>query len=426
MTQESLDNLELKAGDAARLDTRLHPGVFTVKLPVEPLSEGPLNGLSISIKDNIDVRDIVTTAGAKAFLRNPPATADAPVVARLRAAGAHLFAKTNMTEFAYSTVGNNDHFGTPANPWSRDGEVRVPGGSSSGAAVAVALGIGDAAIGTDTAGSARVPAALCGVVGFKSRQSRIPIDGIVPLSSSYDSVGVLAQNVDLVTRVFAVLCDPQAGSPELDLKRQRTAPYRLLLPTNYVADARSGVEQEVQDAFEDSIAKLERAGIDISRAEVPLFEATLDMLSEGGLTAPEALAYHTRYLPTLEAEYDIFTLSRLEYGKRCSAERYAELIKRRRALIEASRSEFTGFDAVIHPTCGVIAPLLSSVRTAGDQAACNLKLLRNTCFANVLDLPSISLPCHREGEAPVGLSLTGTGSEEALLALSKQVEEILL
>ena len=225
--------------------------IFTAMLDIPPASPGPLSGLAVSVKDNIDVAGMVTTAGAKAFIHNSPAREDAPVVARLKAAGAQIFAKTNMSEFAYSTHGINLHFGTPVNPWEDGSGPRIPGGSSSGAAVAIARGIGDVAIGTDTAGSARVPAALCGVVGFKPRQRRIPIEGIVPLSPTYDCIGILARNVGLIEKVFQVISDAQMPPPvpEVSVEQHR---FRLLWPMGFGERQDSGISEEVELAGLDN------------------------------------------------------------------------------------------------------------------------------------------------------------------------------
>jgi len=364
------------------------------------------------------VAGVVTTAGAVAFQENAPAEADAPVVRRLRDAGARIFAKTNMSEFAYSTHGINPHFGTPVNPWSAGDGPRIPGGSSSGAAVAVALGLGEAAIGTDTAGSARVPAALCGVVGFKPRQRRISNEGIVPLSTSYDCVGILARDVELVKRVFQVAADASTTSAATAHR-----PYRILWPTNLVDGSAAGLSHIVAEAMQEAETRLTGVGFDIVKAEVPLLTQAFDMIADGGLAAPEAFAYHRPWLEKFRNLYDPFTLHRLEYGSRCSPERYERLLVRRARLVEMAAHSFTGFDALVHPTCLTEAPLISDLDSIEAKVKANIGLMRATVIANVLDMPSISIPCHNPGSAPVGLSLTGIGSEEALLEIAVAAEQ---
>lgn len=402
----------LSAG-AEVLQTATDSSVFTSRLESPAAGTGPLSGLKISVKDNIDVAGVVTSAGARAFLKNAPALADAPVVSRLREAGAHVFAKTNMTEFAYSTLGFNAYFGTPINPWRSEGD-RIPGGSSSGAAVAVALGIGDAAIGTDTAGSSRLPAALCGVVGFKARSNRVSRRGIVPLAPSHDAVGVLAPTVDLAALVFSAISADAVGRysrPGLDGER-----IRLLLPHD------GDVDPEVQSAFSRAIDAISGPDIEIVRKNVPLLQEVRRALSNGGLTAYEALAFHEPILAKAESLYEPYTLHRLENARKGSQERYRVLLSERDRLRVAYRSEFSGFHALLMPTAPMVAPLISDLQTEDAQLACGIRLMENSAIANALDLPSISVPCHEPGRAPVGLMLTGIESEEQLLAIARIVE----
>jgi aspartyl-tRNA(Asn)/glutamyl-tRNA(Gln) amidotransferase subunit A len=401
--------------------------IFTMQLDSVPsATPGVLTGHSISIKDNIDVEGVTTTAGSRAFAMRLPATEDAGVVKRLRAAGARVFAKTNMSEFAYSTLGINPHFGTPANPFPFDGEPRIPGGSSSGAAVAVALGLGDAAIGTDTAGSARIPAALCGVAGFKPRQRRIPLEGVVPLSSSYDCIGILAKTVPDIARVFSALARESSDGVAA---KQPAGPYRLLVSTDESAGDREAVADDVERAFSNAIRVLSAdRRFAIIQRPAGVLRLALEMSADGGVVAPEAYAFHKPLLEAFRALYDPFTLHRLGFGEKCTAERYANLLARRQELIAECRQQWADVDAVVYPTCPIVAPTLKSMGDPEVKAATNLRLMRNTVAANVLDIASISIPCgHLFGSSagPVGLSLDSHNTEEHLLEIAMTVENAL-
>ncbi len=401
--------------------------IFTVRLDDSPGgASGSLAGHAISVKDNIDVAGVTTTAGSIAFRSRPPAIRDATVVKRLRSAGASIFAKTNMSEFAYSTLGVNAHYGTPGNPYPFAGEPRIPGGSSSGAAVAVALGLGQSALGTDTAGSSRIPAALCGVVGFKPRQRRISLDGIVPLSHSYDCVGILARSVRDVSSVFAVAADSPVGM--LDRERHRR-PYRVLVPLDAGQDDPFAATQEVGRAFTAAIQVLaaDRRFETVRRPD-RLFRQAMDMTADGGLVAPEAYAYHKPLLESLRPLYDPFTLRRLALGEKCTADRYHSLLARRRELMLECRRQWSEFDAVVYPTCPVIAPTVASIADPEARSETNLRLLQRTVAANVFDIASITVPCGHLGTpivGPVGLSLDSCDTEERLLEIAMDLESAL-
>ncbi|MGY4526803.1 amidase [Pseudomonas sp. TE21394] len=400
-----------------------HERIFTVLLDTPSPCDGPLAGLSVSVKDNIDVAGLVTTAGAKAFQHNPPAMVDAPVVARLKAAGAKVFARTNMSEFAYSTHGINSHFGTPVNPWENGSGPRIPGGSSSGAAVAIARGIGDVAIGTDTSGSARVPAALCGVVGFKPRQRRIPIEGIVPLAPTYDCVGIIARNVENVDQVFRAIADdqlPLEAEPRTEQRR-----FRLLWPSQLAGSEQTDISDEVERSIAHAVNRIEAMGFEVVRTHVPLLSQAIELIAQGGITAYEAFAFHRPFLKRLASEYEPFTLKRLGAGEACTPEQYESLLARRLELIEEAARAFAGFDAILQPASLIIAPLIAQLESDEEKIKTSIKMMVTTVIANILDQPSISIPCHESGSAPVGLLLTGTGSEEELLLLAKVVERAL-
>lgn len=418
-------NRELEAA-LERIGTEKH-AIFTVQLDSAPISTvGPLTGFSISVKDNIDIAGVTTTAGSIAFRERSPATEDAPIVGSLRSAGACIFAKTNMSEFAYSTLGVNPHYGTPKNPYPFAGEPRIPGGSSSGAGVAVARGLGNVAIGTDTAGSARIPAALCGVVGFKPRQRRIPRDGIVPLSFSYDCVGILARTVREVVRVFDTVATAYSASPT---QAKLGKPYRLLVPRDEALGDESNVSDEVLAAFSAAIRLLSAdRRFEIIQHPTGMFSEALTMATDGGLVAPEAYAFHKPFLETLRPLYDPFTLHRLSFGEKCSAERYINLRARRQQLISAYLGQLSAFDAVIYPTCPIVAPTIASLGDPDVKIQTNLRLLQRTIAAIVLDLASISVPCaHLDASVtgPVGLSIDSCHTEEHALEIARNVEDAL-
>src|SRR5215470_8505541 len=254
-----------------------------------------VDGLPVTVKDLFDVAGDVTRAGSKILAAAPPAAADAPVVARLRAAGAVIVGRTNMVEFAFGAVGLNPHYGTPKNPWDRN-VGRVPGGSSSGAAVAVADGMCVMGLGSDTRGSIRQPAALCGVTGFKPTTRRVPRDGAFPLSYTLDSVGPLANTIACCAAYDAVLAaEPPAALPALSIRG-----LRLLLPRSSALD---DLDVRVAKAFESSLTALSAAGALIEERKVPAFDRQAEYFKNGGIVGSEVYAIHRRWADRLD-EYD--------------------------------------------------------------------------------------------------------------------------
>ncbi|HEY0524570.1 MAG TPA: amidase [Stellaceae bacterium] len=379
---------------------------------------GPLAGIPVSVKDLFDVSGEVTTAGSRALADAPPAVRDCPVVARLRAAGAVLIGRTNMTEFAFSGLGINPHYGTPGNPADRS---RIPGGSSSGAAVSVADGQAAAGIGSDTGGSVRIPSALCGLTGFKPTQRRVPCDGAVPLSTTLDSIGPLARSVADCALVDAVMAGEEPAAP---LPVLPVAGLRLGVPQTLVLD---GVDHTVGSAFERACAVLSAAGARVSAvpfrelAELPKINA------KGGFATPEAYAWHEPLMAQRGAEYDPRVRSRIERGRDVQAADYINLIEARARFIARSRTVTAEFDALVMPTVPVAAPTIAEC--SADDAAytrLNLLILRNPSVVNFLDGCALTLPIHRPGELPVGLMLVGeTGADHRLLAIGRAVEAAL-
>ena len=380
---------------------------------------GPLAGIPISIKDLFDVAGEPTPAGSRVLADAPPATAHAPVIARVLAAGLIPIGRTNMTEFAFSGLGINPHFGTPRAPWDREGS-RIPGGSSSGAAVSVADGMAFGALGTDTGGSCRLPAAMCGIVGFKPTARRVPTAGVLPLAPSLDLVGPLANSVACCAALDAVL----AGEDLPILRPAALAGLRLAVPQNYVLD---GMDKVVAAAFEQALERLSAAGARIVTTSFQALDDIATVTARGGLAAAEAYAWHRRLLADKGAGYDPRVRRRIEGGAQQSAADYIELLAARRAIIGRITAETAPYDALVLPTCPLVPPRIADLDDEGEYNRVNLLQLRNTAVANFLDRCAISLPCHRPGAPPVGLMLMGeTGQDGRLLTVAAGVEGVLM
>jgi len=379
---------------------------------------GPLAGIPVSVKDLFDVAGQVTTAGSTVLATAAPARSDSTAVARLRAAGAVLVGRTNMVEFAFSGVGINPHYGTPVNPADLACK-RIPGGSSSGAAVSVATGAAVVGLGSDTGGSIRIPAALCGIVGFKSTARLVPATGTVPLSSSLDTVCALTRSVrDAVTvhEILAARAVQLAGKP--------LSSCRLAIARTQMQD---GLSSTVSTAFEQSLRTLRQAGARIE-------EITLEELNElpainasGGLSAAQSHAWHRKLIAENEAEYDPRVAVRILRGAQMSAADYIDLLLARQAWIVRMESRLSNFDAVISPTVPIVAPSIASVlNNDAEFFRINSLLLRNTSVVNMLDGCAISLPCHAPDQLPVGLMLWHAAQrDDTVLDLALKVEAAL-
>lgn len=378
---------------------------------------GPYAGIPIAIKDLFDVAGQVTGAGSRVLSDRPPASMDAVAVAKLRACGFVFIGRTNMTEFAYSGLGMNAHHGTPANPWRRS-ERRIPGGSSSGAAVAVADGMAFAGLGTDTGGSCRIPAALSGVVGFKPTASRVSRDGVVPLSTSLDSVGPLARSVACCAAIDAIL----SGEPDTELADIPVAGLRMGLVGDYVTN---GMDDAVAAAWERAISRLAAAGAHLVALDLDVLAEIPRINSRGGLVAAEAYAWHRTLLETRSHLYDPWVLQRFEAGRSQSAADYIDVLNARKRVQAAVRARTAGVDVMLAPTVPIVAPRCDDLADVEAANRTNLFLLRNPAMVNFLDGCAISLPCHRAGDAPTGLMLIGeTGSDRRLLAIAAAIEKV--
>lgn len=379
---------------------------------------GALGGLPISIKDLFDVQGEVTRAGSR-VIQDDAASTDAVAIGRLRAVGAVFVGRTNMTEFAYSGVGINPHYGTPSNPYERTNAARIPGGSSSGAAVSVTDGMALAAIGSDTGGSCRIPAALCGIVGFKPTAKRIPLAGSVALSPSYDSIGSLANSVDCCALLDAVMA---GDAPAVPGPRSLSG-LRVAVPRNIVFE---GISDAVAAAFSRALGTMSSAGAVVSDVEFPSWERLGELGQQGGLVAAEASAWHRTLMARHASEYDPRVLSRIRLAEPQGAVDYLRMRAVRDELCRLADRELAPFDVIALPTVPMVAPRISELETDDAFFSANRLLLRNPAIANMLDLCALSVPCHSPGDAPVGLMLFGRNmADRSLLGIGAAVEQLL-
>jgi aspartyl-tRNA(Asn)/glutamyl-tRNA(Gln) amidotransferase subunit A len=378
----------------------------------------PFAGIPVSIKDLFDIKGDVTTAGSRALADAAPAAKDAPSVARLRRAGFVVMGRTNMTEFAYSGLGLNPHHGTPLNPWDR-ANGRIPGGSSSGAAVSLTDGMAHAALGTDTGGSCRIPAAFTGLVGFKPTARRVPLDGAVPLSPSLDSIGPIARSVGCCAALDAILADEQ----DTGVTPIPVSGLRLLVPTTIVLD---GIDDVVAKAFERALSRLSAAGARITQAPFPEFDEIPRINAKGGFTAAESYAWHRPLLAQKKEVYDPRVSVRMQRGAEQSAADYIAILAARQNLIERANAALSPYDALVMPTVPMVAPLVSDLAEDEAYGRINLLALRNPTTINMIDGCAISLPMHEPGEAPTGFMLAGVGgSDRRVLAIAAGIEALL-
>jgi len=381
------------------------------------LGLSPVDGTIVAVKDLFDVRGETTWAGSVALRDEPPAIADAFSVARLRLGGAVIIGKTNMTEFAYSGLGLNPHFGTPANPFERAALRRIPGGSSSGAAVAVADGMVQAGLGTDTGGSVRIPAALCGLVGWKPTARRISLDGVWPLAPTFDSVGVIAKCVRVCADADAVLTATTTAAAAIAPSQLRLGRLR-----GYVEN---DLEPAVSRAYERALERLTDSGVKIVDAVVPEFERVRREHIGVTMTTYEALRTHMDLLDRCGEQYDPRVRTRLELGRNITSEQYATAASARAQVQCVAAQALQSFDAWLLPTVTRVAPSFDAVDSEDGYLATNRAMLRNTSLINLLAGCAISLPCHDLAEAPVGLSIAGLSLRDAdVLVIAQTLEAI--
>ena len=381
-------------------------------------SPSPYAGIPISLKDLFDIAGEPTAAGSTVLSDAPPAAANASVVQRLLAAGLIPLGRTNMTEFAFSGLGINPHHGTPAAPWDR-AHKRIPGGSSSGAAVSVADGMAFAGLGTDTGGSCRVPAAFCGITGYKPTARRIPLQGVLPLAPTLDSVGPLAPSVACCAIVDAIL----AGETPTPPAPASLHGLRLGAPINIVLN---GMDATVSAAFEHALSRLSQAGATVTQLPFHAMDRIPAANAKGGFAAAESYAWHRALLAKSAAGYDPRIRARIERGAQINAADYIDLAAARAAIIREMDASTAPFDALIMPTAPIVPPTIAELEPEAEYNRVNLLALRNTALGNFLDRCAISLPCTATGEAPVGLMLMGeTMGDAKLFAIAAAVEAAL-
>lgn len=358
---------------------------------------GPLSGLNVAVKDLFDVRGYVTRAGSVVRKDISPAVEDAKAVARLRSAGAGLIGHANMTEFAYSGLGLNPHFGTPLTPLR---EGCIAGGSTSGGASAVARGVADVALGTDTGGSARIPAAFCGLLGFKPSAQTIPRDGAVALSHSLDSVGILTREAGLLRPVLNVLRD----TPVLEAAMPRT----VIVPENFGMDE---LDAEVAAAFEAALNTLSAAGVFVRRLKLDIFDR-YRALPVWQFSAVESRVHHGTYFDNAHDDLDPRVASRMARADGVTGIDYARTLAAREALI-AEAIQLFGDTPLVMPTVAIMPPKLDDLNDDATYDRINLLALRNTSFANLIDGCSVSLPISSYPGA--GLMITASTGRDAML-----------
>jgi aspartyl-tRNA(Asn)/glutamyl-tRNA(Gln) amidotransferase subunit A len=424
LLEQCLARIEDPSGEGGRTFTKVYADAaratadFADRARSLGMDLGPLAGLPLSIKDLFDVAGETTLAGSRVLQTAPPASADALIVRRLRRAGAVIVGKTNMTEFAFSGLGINPHYGTPANPWGRR-EGRIPGGSSSGAGVSVADGMAIAAIGTDTGGSVRIPAAMCGLVGFKPTARSVPLEGTFPLSPSFDSIGPLAQNVDTCALLYQVLAD-------LDIQPvvpRDASSITLGVVKNYVLE---GMDESTARNYEAALKAIRDTGIRLKEISLPVLDKLPDLFVNGGIVAAEAFAHHRNLIESSSTLYDPRVLVRVRRGENHLAADYLHLLRLRGRLIGMYAEELEGFDAIVAPTVPIVPPTLTELADDDAYARTNILILRNPTIVNALDGCAISVPCHAPGDAPAGLMLASIGGRDlSLLATAKTIESLL-
>ncbi len=375
-------------------------------------------GIPVSIKDLFDLKGEVTRAGSLVLKDAPAAKEDAAAVARLKAAGFIVIGRTNMTEFAFSGIGINPHYGTPKNIYDR-AHARVPGGSSSGAAISITDLMAHGALGTDTGGSCRIPAAFNGIVGYKPTARRVPLAGAFPLSMTLDSIGPLARTVSCCAILDAVLTGEEPKAP---CKHPVTG-LRIAVPKAYVMN---DMDADVAEAFSRTLALLEKNGAVLTELAFSEIDAIPSANAKGGFSAPESLSTHRAHIATHADLYDTRVLTRIERGHEQSAADYVDLVRERARIIRAFEERMINYDCLAYPTTPIIAPQISAFHTDEDFARLNMLVLRNPAVINFLDGCAISLPMTKPPAAPTGLMLACPGgSDGRLFEIAAGVEHLL-
>ncbi len=381
----------------------------------------PLGGLAVSIKDLFDVAGQTTSAGSIVLCNAAPATQDGPVVCRLRRAGAAFIGRTNMSEFAFSGVGVNPHFGTPVNACETD-LPRIPGGSSSGAAVSVATGAAFVGLGSDTGGSIRIPAALNGIVGFKNTARLVPSAGVVPLSTTLDTVCALTRSV-----ADAIVVHELLTRRRVTRSAAPVAAYRLGVASTLMLD---GLDSTVACAWQRTLHTLRSAGAHIEEVKLAEINELQEIQRSGGFSAAQSYTWHRHLLQDYGKSYDPRVAARIQRGATMSAGDYIDLHNARCKWINRMETVIQNFDAFLSPTVPIVAPSIAEVAPGAERDEAfyrvNALLLRNTSVINMLDGCAISIPCQTADEMPVGLMVwAGAMCDDPVLNIAFQIEQLL-
>ena len=425
LVEEALARATHPDGEGKRVFLDLNAGKIRAQARASDLMRkagvvpSPLAGLPVSLKDLFDVAGETTAAGSVVLRDTQPKSIDAPAVARLRAAGAVVFGRTNLTEFAFSGIGINPHYDTPRAPYDR-ATGHVPGGSSSGSAVSVADGMAVIGMGTDTGGSTRIPAAFCGIVGYKPTQRRIPTAGVFPLSMSLDSVGPMGPSVACCAICDAVL----AGEPALAPAAAALSELRLAVPKTLVLDA---LDEHVAKDFARVLDQLSGAGARLVDAPFAPFGEMNDINRPGGIAPIEAYYVHRELLERDGGRYDQRVRWRIAGGGKATAADYLWTLDRRRDWIARLNRELQDYDAMIMPTVACTTPPIAPLLADDDLfRRSNARVLRNTSLINFLDGCALSIPSHRPGGAPTGLMICGAGgTDKRVFSIGMAIESLL-
>jgi len=384
--------------------------IFTERFDFVTPQQGPLTGAIISIKDLFQVEGYKTQAGS-VFINKQPALQDAAAVALLRKAGASFLGHSNMTELAYSGLGLNPHYGTPDNPINPG---RITGGSTSGGAASVALGVADAALGTDTGGSLRIPAAFCGLTGFKPSQQTVSREGCLPLSESLDSIGPIAKTVEECERLWHIL----SGIPMAD--KENLSSLTFVVPSNF---GMNDLDALVEQGFTEALTRLEAAGVVVERRFIAALES-YKTLPIWQFSAFECQAFYSKTYDLATADIDPRVASRIVRANTIKSEDFQQTQAARHAFIQ-QMAEDEPNTVFLLPTVAVVAPKLTDLEENSEYDRVNLLCLRNTSFANVLDGCSVSLPFRFQNE-PMGFMLTaGNGMDQQILDLAKKWKRVI-
>jgi aspartyl-tRNA(Asn)/glutamyl-tRNA(Gln) amidotransferase subunit A len=374
-------------------------------------------GIPVSIKDLFDVAGSVTTFASAVMIDAPQAKKDAAAVERLRGAGFIPIGRTNMTEFAYGAIGLNARYGTPAAAWDRASR-RIPGGSTSGGAISVSDRMAYIALGSDSGGSCRIPAAINGVVGYKPTRGRIPIEGANSMAPSLDSIGPVAANVECASIADAIL----AGEAVVPILPRPIKGLRLGIPR---PTALEGLDAPIATAIDRAIQKISDAGASVGEVDLPELGDLPSINAKGGFSAPEYFAWHRAHVAKRADQYDPRILKLIMRGRDFPAPDYLDLFRAREAMIDSVAAKTAALDALIMPTIPIVAPRIDAIGDDAEYMRINTLLLRNTRVANFLDVCAISVPCHAPGEMPVGLMLQGTSAaDKSLSAIAAAIEAL--